>query len=101
MGDYNGRHPLWDGGASKPRGILIASFIEDEDLELLNTGDITHFHSQTGTFISIDLSVCTSNYLLDFTWRVLPNLYGSDHFSILLESVDSEPRSRPPRWRLD
>ena len=70
-------------------------------MELLNTGDVTHIHSQTGTFISIDLSVCTSNSLLDFTWRVLPDLYGSDHFPILLESVDSEPRSRPPRWRLD
>ena len=29
LGDYNGRHPLWDGGASNPRGILIASFIEE------------------------------------------------------------------------
>ena len=100
MGDYNGRQPLWDGGASNPRWILIVSFIEDEDLELLNTGDVTHFHSQTGTFTSIDLSVYTSNCLLDFTWRVLPDLYDSDHFPILLESVDSEPRSRPSRWRL-
>ena len=90
-----------DGGAPNPRGILIASFIENEGLELLNTGDATNFHSQTGTFTSIDLSVCTSNSLLDFTWRVLPDLYESDHFPILLESVDSEPRSRPPRWRLD
>ena len=70
-------------------------------MELLNTRDVTHFHSQTGTFTTIDLSVCTSNSLLDFTWRVLLDLYGSDHFPILLESVDSEPRSRPPRWRLD
>ena len=96
-GDYNGRHPLWDGGASNPRGILIAPFIDDEDLELLNTGDDTHFHSQTGTFTSIDHSVCTFNSLLDFIWRVLPDLYGSDHFLILLESVDSEPRSLPHR----
>ena len=100
-GDHNGRHPLWDGGASSPRGILIASFIEDEGFELLITGNATHFHSQTGTSTSIALSVCTSNSLLDFTWRVLPGLYGSDNFPILLESVDSDPRSRPPRWRLD
>ena len=55
MGDYNVCHPLWDGGASNPHGILIASFIEDEGLELLNTEDVTHFHSQMGTFTSIDL----------------------------------------------
>ena len=57
---------MWDGGTSNPRGILIASFIEDKGLELLKTGDATHFHSQTETFTSIDLSVCTSNSLLDF-----------------------------------
>ena len=101
LGYYNGRHPLWDGGASNPCWNLIDSFIEDEDLDLLNTGDATHFHNQTETFTSIDLSVCTSNSLLDFTWWVLSDLYGSDHFPILLESVDSEPRSRPPRWCLD
>ena len=28
-------------------------------------------------------------------------MYGSDHFPILLESVDSLPESRLPRWRLD
>jgi len=101
LGDFNGRHPLWDDGALNPRGVLIASFIEDEGLEILNSGDVTHFHSQTGTFTSIDLSLCTSNTLLDFSWRVLPDLYGSDHFPILLESIESEPQSRPPRWRLD
>ena len=101
LGDFNGRHPLWDEGTSNSRGLLIASFIEDEGLEVLNSGDVTHFHSPTGTFTSIDLSLCTSNSLLDFTWRVLPDLYGSDHFPILIDSVDSEPRSRLPRWRLD
>ena len=28
-------------------------------------------------------------------------MYGSNHFPILFEFVDSEPRWRPPRWRLD
>lgn len=61
LGDFNGRHPLWDDGATNSRGVLIASFIEDEGLEILNSGDVTHFHCQTGTFTSIDLSICSSN----------------------------------------
>ena len=102
LGDYNGRHPLWnDIGDINLRGTLLASFIEEEELEILNSGDVTHFHSQTGTFTSIDVSLCTSNCLLDFRWRVLPDLYGSDHFPILMESSDSEPQKRPPRWCLD
>ena len=101
LGDFNGRHPLWDDGAPNPRGTMIASLVEDEGLEILNSGDVTHFHSQTGTFTSIDLSLCSPTCLLDFTWRVLPDLYGSDHFPILIESIDASVQSRLPRWRLD
>ena len=102
LGDFNGRHPLWcDSGVVNPRGTLLASFIEDEGLEVFNSGDVTHFYSQTGTFTSIDVSLCTSDCLLDFHWRVLPDLYGSDHFPILLESLDTEPQTRPSRWSLD
>ena len=101
LGDFNGRHPLWDDGATNTRGDLVASFIEDEGLEVLNSGDVTHFHSPTGTFTSIDISLCTSNFFLDFSWRVLPDLYGSDHFPILLENTASTPQSRSPRWCLN
>ena len=47
LGDFNGRHPLWcDSGVVDSRGTLLASFIEDEGLEVFNSGDVTHFHSQ-------------------------------------------------------
>lgn len=101
LGDFNGRHPLWDSDALNPRGRVTASFVEDEELEVLNSGDVTYFHSPTGTFTAIDLSLCSSGVYLNFNWSVLPDLYGSDHFPILLESVTSVPQSRPPRWRLD
>ena len=38
---------------------------------------------------------------MDFAWEVLPELFGSDHFPILLRSAECGPRSRLPRWRLD
>ncbi len=80
---------------------VLPFFIEDEELGILNSGAATHFHSQTGTFIAIDISPTSPNALLDFNLQVLPGLYGSDHFPIILESEESEPRSRLPRWRLD
>ena len=101
LGDFNGRHPLWDNDAVNPRGRLTASFIEDEGLEILNSGDVTYFHSPTGTFTAIDLTLCSSNAYLNFKWSVLPDLHGSDHFPIFVESVNSVPQSRPPRWCLD
>ncbi|KAK3878738.1 hypothetical protein Pcinc_016648 [Petrolisthes cinctipes] len=101
LGDSNGRHPLWGDSSVNPRGVLLASFIEDEGLGVLNIGDVTHFNSPTGTFTIIDISLCSPSALLDFTWRVLPDLYGSDHFPILLEGNRYELQSRLPRWKLE
>ncbi len=44
LGDFNIRHPLWE-DAVNPHGLLLASFIEDSGLEILNSGDLTHFYS--------------------------------------------------------
>ncbi len=43
LGDFSGRHPLWDDDALNPCGLLIASFTEDLVLEILNSGDVTPF----------------------------------------------------------
>ena len=61
LGDFNGRHPLWDDGATNHREVFLASFMKYEGLELLISGDVTHFHSQTGTLTFIDLSLCSPN----------------------------------------
>ncbi len=36
LGDFNYRHPLWDENTINPRGVLLASLIEDEELGILN-----------------------------------------------------------------
>ena len=101
VGDVNGRHPLWGDVISNPRGNILASVIENENLNVLNNGEPTHYHSQTGTSSCIDLSFCSSNCNLDFTWKVLDDLHGSDHFPITLDTVDGPPAPRPPRWCTD
>ena len=101
LGDFNGRSPMWcDTGVLNARGALLGSFIEDEGFEVLNSGEATHFYSQSGVFNSLDVTLCTSNCFLDFNWRVLPDLHGSDHFPILVESCNPVPCHRPPRWLL-
>ncbi len=65
------------------------------------SGEMTHFHSQARLFTAIDLSLCSSTVLLDFNWKVLPDLHGSDHFNIILTSPEGERRSRLPRWRIE
>ena len=100
LGDLNGRHYMWGDEITNQRGDKLFSFIEDQNLGVLNTGEPTHFHIQTGTFSMIDLSLCSPSCLLDFTWQVDGNRHGSDHFPIILKTADQAPLSRS-RWCLD
>ncbi len=54
---------------------------------------MTSFHIQTGTFTAIDVAFSSPNVILDFNWRMLPDLHGSDHFPIILTSAEGEPQT--------
>ena len=101
LGDLNGRHPLWGDIVTNSKGNILSSIIENEDLGILNTGEPTHFHSQTGTWSNIDLSICSADCRIDFGWRVLDDLMGSDHFPIVISSINGPPTHTAPRWQLD
>ena len=101
LGDLNGRHPVWGDSFSNPRGELLVSLVLDLDLVVLNDGRPTHFHVQNGTFSVLDLTVASPDCALDFTWEVLDDLHGSDHYPILLKSDQFVPASRVPRWCMD
>ena len=51
---------------------------------------LTCFHSESGTFTSIDLTLCSPSLFLYFSWKVGPDPCGSDHFPIILENDGSE-----------
>ena len=59
----------------------------------------TYLHRATGSFISIDLSMCSPSLFMDFTWRVEEDIHGGDHFPIILESHYHPPDDRPPKWQ--
>ena len=101
LGDFNGRHPLWGDVVSNSRGNAIYPFIEEQELAILNSGEPTHYHVQTGTFSVIDLSLCSPDCFLDFSWYVMDEGLGSDHFPIFIDIVDEIATPRSPRWLLD
>ena len=101
LGDMNCRNPLWGDIISNPRGNILSSIIESEPIGVLNTGEPTHFHIQTGTLSAIDLSLCSDDALIDFGWRVIEDRYTSDHFPIVIDVAQSPPASRSPKWNID
>ncbi|XP_068214529.1 uncharacterized protein [Palaemon carinicauda] len=101
LGDFNGRHPMWEDIISNSRGNEIFSFIKEKELAVLNTGAPTHFYVQNGTLSSIDISLCTSECFLDFSWEVMDEGIGIDHFPIVIKLVDEIAAPRSPRWVID
>ena len=86
MGDFNGHHTLWGCEDVNNRGQQFGRLILKNYLILLNDKSHTYFHSASGTFTSIDLTLCSPSLFLDFSWKVGPDPCGSDHFPILLEN---------------
>ena len=100
LGDFNGRHPLWGDIITNPRGNQLSTIIENESVGLLNSGEPTHFHIQTGSLTAIDLSICSEDAMLDFDWRVMDDRHTSDHFPIIMNLAQSPPAPRLPKWNM-
>lgn len=90
-GDFNTRHHLWDDLCTNPdaRSRIIENLLLTSRLLLLNTGTPTHFHIQSGTSSAIDLSICSANVSSSLNWSVMSDTYGSDHYPIIIEEIDS------------
>jgi len=100
LGDFNGAHPLWGSSSTNPRGTIIDHFITEHLLSVLNDKSPTYLSPTYGTFSAIDLSIVDPTLFLDFTWSVINDQHGSDHFPILLSSLSPLPSAKTPHWQI-
>ena len=97
---FNGHNVLWGSNDNDPRGELIEDFITENDICLMNDKSNTYLESGKGTFSSLDLSLCHPSLYLDYEWSVCEDQHGSDHFPILIESVQTHGEDHNPKWKL-
>ena len=101
LGDFNAKHPLWDkNNPPDQRGKMLEKLILEKPLVLYNDEAPTHFHVQTGSYSTIDLSLGSLNAMSDFVWEIDDSLHSSDHYPIYLTSKDYTPKQDAPRWLL-
>ena len=62
---------------------------------------IQYYNIHTGYSSAIDMSICSSNILLDFTWSVDDELHGSDHYPIVLKHISNTPSNASPKWKIE
>ena len=101
VGDFNGHNILWGCKDNNPKGNIIEDFITKNDLCLMNDKSHTYLHPATGKFSSLDLSICHPSLLLDFDWTVSEDQHGSDHFPVIIESVNNSTNDHNAKWKLN
>ena len=101
VGDFNGHNILWGCKDNNPKGNIIEDFITKNDLCLMNDKSHTYLHPATGKFSSLDLSICHPSLLLDFDWTVSEDQHGSDHFPVIIESVNNSTNGQNAKWKLN
>ena len=92
---------LWGNNQNNPRGDLIENIITNSVVCLINDKSYTYFHSTTGSFSSINLSLCHPSLYLDYRLSVCDDLHDSDHFPILIKCNTSTVEDHNPKWKLN
>ena len=91
MGDMNSRSALWcDVGNERSR--LFERLLIEEDIVILNYGYPTYYSRQHDSYSVVDLTICSSDYALDFQYQVNESLHGSDHYPIRLSIINDSGR---------
>ncbi|MCL4122680.1 UNVERIFIED_CONTAM: hypothetical protein GTU68_008920, partial [Idotea baltica] len=101
LGDFNSRSPLWGDVRRSFMATAIEALLSDMSIHVMNTGERTYYHVQTDTSTCIDLSLCSSDAMLDFSWRVLKDDHGSDHFPVIISlplKEQTNGTTQSPRW---
>lgn len=83
-GDFNIHSLSWGCHFTDNNSAAFIDALDDLQLVLLNDGSPTHIWHR-GKPSAIDLSITTANIAANFTWEVVDDTLGSDHFPILLK----------------
>lgn len=101
VGDLNSKNVIWGSSRTCVKGKIIEDLISNENLCVLNTGNVTHLCPKNGTFSAIDLSLSTNNIAGEIDWYVLNDLHDSDHYPIILKFPDPTEVELRPKWKLN
>jgi len=100
LGDFSPHSSVWGCSKTDIRGKLVEDILLKHNLSLLNDGSYTYLHPATGSLSAIDLSIATPSLYLDFSWQVIIDQHGSDHFPIGICSYATAPPVTNGTWKL-
>jgi len=94
---------MWRSEKIDYRGKIIEKILKNKNIVILNDTSPTHINLANGTLSSIDLTMCTSSLAQRLEWKVLPDIYSSDHLPILtnfMPKIGDTNTNKNCRWNL-
>jgi ribonuclease HI len=104
VGDFNAHNNIWDENKKNPinsKGKIIENVILQHELCIYNDGSATYIHPANGNMSAIDLSLCSPNVFMDYSWEVHEDLCGSDHFPTFLHFNGVGNIERVQTWKFN
>ena len=91
-GDFNAHSITWDNsmletdnrGIDVRRGEMIDEWMEEKDMDVLNSGEPTHTDRKTGKKTAPDITIVHGEAVDKYDWKVLEKLGASDHNPIVI-----------------
>jgi len=97
LGDINSYNTLWGSNSTDTRGRIFESFLNENNLIVLNSGTPTRIALNTET--AIDVSIASPGVAASCHWEVLPSPRDSDHCPILITILSNRPQTPQPTVR--
>ena len=85
LGDFNSYSTMWGCRTTDARGRTIEEILDQNQLNILNTGTPTRISYNTES--AIDLSIVTPHLATDFIWAVASSPEDSDHCPIFITKM--------------
>ncbi|KYN06782.1 hypothetical protein ALC62_02263 [Cyphomyrmex costatus] len=83
LGDFNAHHLMWGGSRTNPAAHMLSKCIDDYHLVILNPpSSPTHVSSSSSSSSTIDLAIASPRISSLCDTRILPDLFGSDHYPV-------------------
>ena len=98
---FNGHNVIWGSDDVNERGRIIKKFINMNNLCLFNDNKPNYLHPATGTYTSLDLSICYPTLLLDYEWKVHDDYCWYDHLPLFLNNIASGFEEPTEKWKLN
>ncbi|GIY04786.1 uncharacterized protein CDAR_248481 [Caerostris darwini] len=89
FGDLNVKSPSWGNNLLDAKRKQIEDLIDDLNLTILNTGEITFVSKTNGTASALDITAISYLSADKTRWRVLESAI-SDHYPVLTFSMDQD-----------